>query len=124
MPNEKIELYKSALENLDEMKEAGIVEEVADDSDKITKADFAVCVRKTHQAIADIPDIWINQIAFDNCVMCGADVFFRNNIPDEIPKLCMECGLEMAMADGNPQIITRKSGTDELREHIRKKEQN
>ncbi len=124
MPNEKIELHKMALENLEEMTEAGIVEEVADDSDKIAKADFAVCVRKTSESLANVPDIWINQIDFDTCVMCGSDVFFRNNIPENVPKLCMECGLEMAMADGDPQIVTRKSGTDELRAYLKKKEQH
>jgi len=101
------------------------IEEVSDDSALLEQADISVCLEETEENIARVPPMWRNDIGHGNCAMCGTKVFFRASAaPPNAKKLCYHCAMDEIGDSENPIFLTRKSGADQLREYLKKKDQN
>jgi hypothetical protein len=100
------------------------IEEVEDNSEVLDACELAVCMPVSKTNIERIPPMWQAEIGYGECAMCGTAIFFRTNMPKHLTKACFECAMEVAMENGDPTFVTRKSGADELREYLKKKEAN
>jgi len=125
-----IKRLKKSLEILGEMVAEGSLKEV-DDTEidaHISSADFGSCLPATEENIRNIPDIWADQIKYDKCSFCDRKIFFRDNMPKGLTLVCLPC--TVALMDEQRQdgeeisMIARKSGGNELKEYLKKKEGN
>jgi hypothetical protein len=118
-----IKRLRHVVEVMDEMIAKGEMKE-ADDAE-IAASDYHACLPATQEHIDSVPDIWVHEIAYGDCTICAQKIIYRDNVPVGNMKLiCLPCAFSEMRDDPDPQIISRKGGADELREYLKKREQN
>jgi len=115
--------WKAGIENIEQMERDGLAQ-LTDDESVLDQCSHHVCLRVSPEALARIPDAWVDQTAFGECSECGEKIFFRNNAPKNAVRICYDCAGDLLSADENPILISRKSAVDEIKGFIKKKEQH
>jgi|SRR5882762_11988076 len=125
-----IKKLKRSLEVLKEMVADGTVVEIDDTEvdEAFGDADFGACLLATEENLRNIPEIWADQIKYGKCSFCDRKIFFRDNMPKGLTLVCFPCAeamMDEQKRDGEEiTMISRKSGSDELKEYLKKKEGN
>lgn len=125
-----IKKLKRSLEVMAEMVAEGSLKEVddAEMGDQLRTTDFGSCLPATEEHLKNIPEIWAHQIKYGKCSFCDRKIFFRDNMPKGLTLVCFPCAeamMDEQKRDGEEiTMISRKSGSDELKEYLKKKEGN
>lgn len=116
--------YKKGLEIIEDLVSVGAIKEVEDSDQRLNECSMAVCMKYTPENVENIPDMWKDQIDYGKCSVCDTKVFFRTNMPKDVPLACYDCAMDVIAQEDDPQIVTRKSGTDEIKEYLKRKGTN
>jgi hypothetical protein len=121
-----VKKWKEGLQRIEDLQELGAVE-LTDDTKEMSECSHHVCRRYySEDDIKSLPEIWQAQAERGHCEICGHEVFYRGTTaPKGITIACLECIMEiMVINDEAPRILSSKASAKELKQYIKKKEEN
>jgi len=103
---------------------SNIFKEITEGDAELDDVEYGACLPATQENIDAIPEMWISQIKYDKCSLCGEKIFYRDNMPEHIKYACLHCMYAMMAEEEDNTLLFNKSAAEELMEYFKKKEQN